>query len=322
MITICRTLATVIAVVCATVSAGAQTYPSRQITLVVPYAPGGPVDNAGRALADALRRQLNAPVVIDNRPGAGGVVGTKIVSAARPDGYMLLVGSAGPLVIAPAAGGASVEAETQLTPVGLINESPQILVASTTVKAETLAEFIAFAKSGAGQLNYGSAGIGTTPHLAGELFKSLTSLDMLHVPYRGTGAALPDLISGRIHIMFGDITAVAAMVEAGRLRAYAITGLQRSEIVPKVPTTAEAGHPKLVTRNWNALMGPPGLGQPILARLVEAMRAAVSDSEYIGVMRKQGTAPSASSPDHLVKFIGEERQRWAPIVKAIGLKLE
>lgn len=300
----------------------AQTYPARQITYVVPFAAGGPVDNVGRAFAEAMRRQLNSPVVVDNRPGAGGVVGTKAVSGAKPDGYTLLIGSAGPLVVAPAAGGASVDAETQLSPIGLIGESPQILVASMAVKAETLADFIAFAKSSGSALNYGSAGIGTMPHLAGELLKSIAAIDLLHVPYRGTGAALPDLISGRNHVLFGDITAVLPMVEAGRLRAYAITSAKRSELAPKVPTTAEAGVPKLVTRNWNALMGPPGLPQSVTVRLGEAMRAALKDSDYLAAMRKQGAVPVESSPQHLLAFIAEERRTLGPIVKSIGLKLE
>lgn len=314
--------AALISTLVATVPAFAQSFPARQITVVVPFAAGGPVDNVGRVFAEAMRRQLNSPVIVDNRPGAGGVVGTKAVSSAKPDGYTLLIGSLGPLVIAPAAGVAAVDAETQLSPIGLIGESPQILVASMTVKAATLGEFIAFAKTNGGTLNYGSAGIGTTPHLASELFKSLTGLDLLHVPYRGTGAALPDLISGRNHVLFGDITSVLPMVEAGRLRAYAITATKRSELAPNVPTTAEAGLPKLVTRNWNALLGPLGLPQPITVRLVEAMRGALKDGDYFAAMRKLGATPVESSPEHLAKYIGEERQTMAPIVKAIGLKLE
>lgn len=300
----------------------AQPYPSRQITFVVPFAAGGPVDNSGRAFAEAMRRQLGSPIVIDNRPGAGGVVGTKAVMAAKPDGHTLLIGSAGPLVIAPAAGVMGVDAEKQLTLIGLINESPQILVASTTVKAETLADFIAFVRSSGDKLNYGSAGIGTMPHLAGELLKTLAGIDMLHVPYRGTGTALPDLISGRIHALFGDITTVLPMVEAGRIRAYAITSIRRSELAPKVPTTAESGLPQLVTRNWNALVGPAGLPGPVVSRLAEAMNAALKDADYLAAMRKQGSVPVASSQAHLTGYIADERKLLGPVVQRIGLKLE
>ncbi len=317
-----KVLASVAALVATGGAVVAQSYPTRQITFVVPFAAGGPVDNSGRAFAEAMRRQLKSTIVIENRPGAGGIVATRAVIAAKPDGYTLLIGSAGPLVIAPAAGVKGVDAGTQLAMVGLINESPQIVVASTTVKAETLKDFVAFAKASGGKVNYGSAGIGTMPHLAGELFKSIAGIDMLHVPYRGTGAALPDLLSGRNHILFGDITAVLPMVEAGRLRAYAITGTQRSELAPKIPTTAEAGLPQLVTRNWNALVGPVGLPAPVVGRLVEAMSAASKDKDYLEAMRKQGSVPIASSPAHLAQYMDAERKRLEPIVQRIGLKLE
>jgi len=302
-------------------AAVAQGYPSRQVTMIVPFAAGGPVDNGGRVFADAMRRQFGSAVLVDNRPGAGGIVGTKIVIAAKPDGYTLLIGSPGPLIVSASAG-AGVDPDTQLAPVGLISESPQIVVASKTVKADTLAEFIAFAQASPGTLSYSSAGIGTMPHLAGEMFKSITGIDMLHVPYRGTGAALPDLISGRNHLMIGDITSMVPMLEGGRLKSYAITATKRSELVANVPTTTEAGLPRLVTRNWNALMGPVGLPQPVVTRLNEAMRAASKDADYLEAMRKQGAVPSESSPDHLSNLIVEERNRLAPIVKAIGLKLE
>ncbi len=302
-------------------AAHAQDYPARQVTMVVPFAAGGPVDNGGRVFADAMRRQLGSAVLVDNRPGAGGIVGTKMVIAAKPDGYTLLIASPGPLIVSAAAG-AGVDPDTQLAPVGLISESPQIMVVSKTIKADTLSEFIAQAKSTSDKLNYSSAGIGTMPHLAGEMFKSITGIDMLHVPYRGTGAALPDLISGRNQVMIGDITAMLPMLEGGRIKSYAITATKRSELVPTVPTTTEAGLPRLVTRNWNALMGPAGLPQPVVARLNVAMRAALNEAAYREAMRKQGAVPAESSPEHLVKFIAEERGRLAPIVKSIGLKLE
>lgn len=160
------------------------------------------------------------------------------------------------------------------------------------------------------------------PHLAGELLKVHAGIDLLHVPYRGTGAALPDLLSGRNAIAFGDITSVLPLVEAGRLRALAITSVKRSQLVPNVPTTAEAGLPKLVTRNWTALMGPAGLPESVVARLVEGMRAVLDDAAYLAVMRKQGATPIASSPAHLVPYIKAERALLEPVVKSIGMKLE
>ena len=316
-------LGSIASVICLAVSpATAQTYPTRQVTFIVPFAAGGPIDNNGRTFAEAMRRQLSSAVIVDNKPGAGGVVGTKAVASAKPDGYTLLVASPGPLIIAPAAGTSAVDPETQLTAVGLISDSPQIVVVTNSLPVTSLTELIAHIKANPGKLSYSSAGIGTTPHLAGELMRSLTGIDMLHVPYRGTGAALPDLLSGRNQLMIGDITSMLPMLEGGRLRALAITGAKRSDLVPNVPTVAEAGLAKLITRNWSALMGPKGLPEAVVSRLAEAMKAALKDQEYIAAMRKQGAEPAESSPEHLAKFIAEERDTLAPIVKAIGLKLE
>lgn len=300
----------------------AQPYPNRQITMIVPFGVGGPVDNSGRAFAEAMRRALSQTIVIDNRPGAGGIVGSKMVASAKPDGYTLLIGSPGPLIISPAAGAAGVDIDKDLTAVGMIGESAQILAASPVANASTLAELIAFVRASNGTLNYGSGGIGTMPHLAMEMMKREAKLDITHIPYRSTAAGLPDLISGRTALSFGDITAMKPQVDAGRIKGIAVTSTKRSDIVPSLPTMAEAGMAKVTTRNWQALMGPAGLPDDVVKRLGEAMKAAAGDAAYVEVQRKQGVAVTDSAQAHLMAQIKSERAWLEPLVKSIGLKLE
>jgi tripartite-type tricarboxylate transporter receptor subunit TctC len=297
-------------------------WPLRAVTLVVPFAPGGPVDNAARPVAEGLRRHLGQPVIIENRAGAGGVVGTRFVAAARPDGHTLLVGSPGPLTIAPAANADAPDPLTALAPVGLIAESPQVLVVTNGLAATTMADFVALARARPGALNMGSAGIGTTPHLAMELLARLADARFEHVPYRGTGAAMPDLIAGKIEALFGDISTVLPLVEAGRVRALAITGAARSPLAPAIPAAAELGFPALLVRNWQALLAPAATPPAILARATAALNAALADETVTGALIRQGTTPARSGPEHLANFLRAERDTWAPIVRSLGLAMQ
>jgi len=295
-------------------------WPQRAVTLVVPFAPGGPVDNAARPLAEGLRRHLGQAVVVENRPGGGGVVGTRLVAQARPDGYTLLIGSPGPLTIAPAASPDAPDPLRVLAPVALIAESPQVLVVPPSSSASTLEAFVALARTR--QLNLGSAGLGTTPHLAMELLARVAGLRFEHVPYRGTGAALPDLMAGQIDGLFGDISAVLPLIEAGQLRALAVTGRDRSPLAPSIPSAAELGYPQLMVRNWQALLAPAGTPEPVLARIADAVTAALADPTVRAVLARQGSTPGDGGPARLAAFLREERTTWDPVVRAIGLVLQ
>ena len=300
-----------------------EAWPQRAISLVVPFAPGGPVDNAARPVAEGLRRRLGHAVVVENRAGAGGLLGTRYVAQARPDGYTLLVGSPGPMIIAPAAGTPDVpDALVAFAPIALIAESPQMLVVTPSLPVGTLAEFVAFARARPGALNMGSSGIGTTPHLAQELLGKLAGIRVEHVPYRGTGAAIPDLVAGKIEALFGDISAVLPLVEAGRLRALAITARERSPLAPLVPTTPEAGFPALLSRNWQALLAPAGTPHSVISRIATALMEALEDPTVRIVLARQGAVAARSDPAHLAAFLREERATWEPVIREIGLVMQ
>jgi tripartite-type tricarboxylate transporter receptor subunit TctC len=297
-------------------------FPSRAVTLVVPYAPGGPGDIIGRATAEAMRRQLSQPVVVENRVGAGGMIGTRAVGGSRPDGYTMLLGSAGPLVIAPSANPAAEDPLRSLQPVGLVSDSPQMLAINAALPARTMAEFVELARARPDGFNMGSAGIGTTPHLAMELLKGAAGIQLEHIPYRGTGAAIPDLVAGKIDGLFGDIAALLPLVNDGKIRALAITGAVRSPLAPTIPTTTEAGFPRQQTANWQALLVAAGTPAPVVRRLSEALQGAQADETFLTNLARQGAFPAASSPDHLRDLLARERETWGPIIRAIGLKLD
>ncbi len=301
--------------------AHAQDYPNRPVSIVVPFAAGGPNDVIGRETAEALSQKMGRAFTVENRAGAGGVTGMRYVMTARPDGYTLFAGSPGPLVISPIASGGSLEVEGQLIPIGVISESPQVLAVSVKLPVTTVAELAAYAKSKPGVLNYGSAGIGTTPHLSAELFRQLTGTDLQHVPYRGTSAAVPDLIRGELNLIFGDVGTLKPFIESGAVRALCVTGANRSPLLPDVPSAAEAGYPKLVVRNFSILLAPQGTPQPIVKILSDALDAIKKDKAFAARMERQGMAVFDSSPEHARDYIRNERAIWEPVVKAIGLKL-
>ncbi len=304
----------------ATAHAQADNYPSRPIRFVVPFAAGGPTDAAARLFAEPMRKQLGQSVVIENRPGGGGTAGTEAVLNGPRDGYMLLLGAPGPLFVTPSVRAVRYDVQKDLVALAEIWRSPQVLIVNPKLKVKTLGELIALAKSR--ELNAGSAGVGTLPHLSIELLKREAGVKIVHVPYRGTGAAVPDLLGGSIDMLFGDVAVLAPLVTGGKVTALAVTAAQRSPLLPDVMTTAEAGVPTLSAENWYAMMVPADLPAPVMSKLRDAARGAVMDADFRAALAKQGAGSGDATPERLAQWVATETAKWAPIARAAGIKLD
>jgi tripartite-type tricarboxylate transporter receptor subunit TctC len=304
----------------ATAHAQADNYPSRPIRFVVPFAAGGPTDVAARLFAEPMRKQLGQSVVIENRPGGGGTAGTEAVLNGPRDGYMLLLGAPGPLFVTPSVRTVRYDVQKDLAALAEVWRSPQVLIVNPKLKVKTLGELIALAKSR--ELNAGSAGVGTLPHLSIELLKREAGVNIVHVPYRGTGAAVPDLLGGSIDMLFGDVAVLAPLVAGGKVTALAVTAAQRSPLLPDVMTTAEAGVPTLSAENWYAMMVPADLPAPVMSKLRDAARGAVMDADFRAALAKQGAGSGDATPERLAQWVATETAKWAPIARAAGIKLD
>jgi tripartite-type tricarboxylate transporter receptor subunit TctC len=312
----------VIVLAAMSIPAAAADYPTRAVRLVVPYAAGGPTDVAGRLVAQALRAPLGQSVYVENRGGGGGMPGTELVINAQPDGYTLLLGAPGPLVINPAIKAARYDVEKEIATIGLIWRSPQVLVVNPKLGVKTVAEFVALAKSKPGKLNVGSAGNGTTTHLSLELFKREAGVNLIHVPYRSTGAGLPDLLSGQVDAAFGDVSVMTPQVVANSLVGLAITSKERSALLPNLVTTAEAGFPTLVVENIYGLATRAGVPADALKRLEAAVQTALADADYRAGLSKHGAVAPETSAEKYRALLRSETERWGPIARAAGLKTE
>ena len=295
-------------------------YPNRQITLVVGFTAGGSTDIVTRLLADEMRKSWGEPVVVDNRPGAGGNIGAALVAKARADGYTLLVGSVGPLAI-----NASLYKDMpydnlkDFTPVSLIVHVPNMLVVNpAAMPVHSFAEFVALVKANPGKYFFASTGTGTSSHLSGELLKSMAGLDATHVPYKGA-VALNDLLSGeQVHFMFATIPSVIEFVRAGRLRALAVTSKTRSAAVPEIPTVAELGYPEFEASSWFGLLGPAELPREIVLKLQSEVVRALKVPELRAKLVQQGADPVGSTPEEFAAYMRAETAKWAKVVKASG----
>jgi tripartite-type tricarboxylate transporter receptor subunit TctC len=322
------------AVVCAatitawTLAAGAasaqSSYPNRQITLVVGFSAGGTTDIVARLIADEMRKTWGQPVVIDNKPGAGGNIGAAIVANAKPDGYTLLIASVGPLAINP-----SLYAQMpydnlrDFTPVSLIVHVPNMLVVNpTAMPVSSFAEFVALVKAQPGKYFFASTGTGTASHLSGEELKVMAGVDVTHVPYKGA-VALNDLLSGQqVHFMFATIPSVIEFVRAGRLRALAVTSKERSAAVPEIPTVAESGFPEFEASSWFGLLGPADMPRDIVTKLQAEVVRVVKIPAIRDKLILQGADPVGSTPEQFAAYIRAETTKWAKVVKTSGAKAE
>jgi len=312
------TLATaLVATTLAGAAARAEDYPVRPIRVVVPFGPGGPADVAARLIGNVLQESLGQPFVIENRTGAGGVIGTQEAAKSLPDGYTLLMMSNTQTAnesLVPLAQ-RKYELMRDLVPIAPVNYSDLVIVVHPDVAARTLQDFIALAKSQPGKLNYASSGQGTPYHMAGELFKTMAGVDIVHVPYRNSGEARSGVIGGQVQMMIDAVPAMAPNIAEKQVRALATTGTARSNVLPDVPTVTEAGVPGYEATIWLGLMAPAGTPKPIIDKLNAAVSAFVKRPEILKLWREQGALPMSMSPEEFDKFLRNDIAKWAEVVK-------
>ena len=298
-------------------------YPHRPIRFVVPYPPSGAADIVARILAQKLGDALGATVVVDNRAGAGGNLGTDLVAKAAPDGYTLLMGNVGPLAInVSLSKRLPFDPLKDLAPVSFMVVYPNVLVVNPALPAKSVSELIALAKARPGQLSYGSAGTGSSTHLAAELFKSMAGIEMAHVPYKGGGQAVVDVISGQVQLYFSSMLGALPHLKSGKLRALAVTGSKRSRAAPELPTIAESGFPGYEANNWLGLMVPAGTPAAIIMRLNREIVKIFAQPDMLERLAAQGGEPETGSPEKFAEYIRSEIRKWAKVVKSSGAQVE
>ena len=304
-------------------AAAAQEYPNRPITLVVPFPPGGSTTIVARIVADKLSEALGQQIVVDNRGGAGGTIATRAVSKATPDGYTILLGYTGTLAIGPTLyPTAGYDPRKDFDAIGLIGHAPNSLVVHPSFNVQSVKDLVAHAKANPGNVNYGSAGVGTVSHVSGVYFASAAGIELTHVPYKGTGPALTDLLGGHIPMAFAPIPATHANIAEGKLRGLAVTSAKRSSLLPDVPTIAEAGIPGFEASLYYGLVAPAGTPRPIIDKLNKALRTALASDEVRKRLATDGAEPTPSSPEEYAAQIDREETKWSKVVKDSGAKAE
>ena len=297
-------------------------YPERPVKLIVPFAPGGGSDLTSRLISQRLPDLLGRSVVVENRPGGASNIGTEAVARAAPDGYTLLMVTLSTAVNASLFPKLSFNVLKDFEPISLFTTVPLMVAVHPSFQAQSIAELIAMAKARPGGLNYGSGGLGSANHVAGELFKFLTGTNMVHVPYKGGGPALADLMGGHVGVVFTTLTSTHELVRAGRLRALATTGTRRSAVVPELPTVAEAGVPGYAVEAWYGVAAPAGTPRAIVERLSADLARVVAHPEVREALRAQGAEGVGNTPDEFARYLRAEIDKWAKTVKAQGLRGE
>ena len=304
-------------------SAGAQAYPNKPIRLMVPFPPGGSTDIVARIVAQKLGAQLGQSLVIENRGGAGGTLGTAVVAKAAPDGYSLVIGTTSTHVVAPSVyQKLDYDPVRDFAPISLVAVTPYLLVVNPAVKASTVKDLVGLMKASPGKMNYASAGVGSTTHLAMEMLKSASSTYALHIPYNGNGPAGTAVIAGQVEILFGSLPALLPHARSGRVRALAVGTPKRSPSLPEVPTVAESGYPGFDASLWLAFMAPAGTPPALIDRLQKEIVTAVNAKETSEALDKAGAEPLTSTPAELAAMIKDGVAKYAKVVKAAGVKPE
>jgi len=296
-------------------------FPSRQMTILVGFAPGGATDTAARIIAKKLSENLGQPVVVENKPGAGGNIVHHQMATANPDGYTILLGSVGPLSVAPhLVAKLPYDPLKDLAPLTMAVNFPNVLVVHAGVTAKSLAEYIALAKSKPGSLDYASTGVGSASHLAGELFNQRAGVDIVHIPYKGGGPAMTDLLGGRVSTYYSTHSTAGPHIEAGKLRALAVTGAKRSTFLPNVPTIAESGFPGFEASNWYAFVTSAKVPQPILERWNKELVKALNAPDVKEQLAKHFLEPSPGTREELAAYIKREYDNWGRVVKKANIQ--
>ena len=301
----------------------AQQYPAKPVRLVVTSPPGGSQDFLARLLAQSLSPALGQQVLVENRTGASGVIGIDFVAKAAPDGYTLLLGAAGPIAIVPALREKlPFDPLRDFAPITMVASGPFAIVVHPSVPARTLKELIAIAKARPRSLNYGSSGAGASPHLAAELLKSMAGIDLVHVPYKGVGPALTDVIAGHIDAMFADVHLVLPHAKAGKLRVLAVTSRERSGVMPEAPTVSEAAVPGYSAGTWFGVLAPAGTSQEIVSRLNGEIRKILGNASLRERLSTQGIEPGGSTPEQFGAHLRSEIEKWRKVARTANIKLE
>ena len=303
--------------------AWAQSYPTRPIRLVVPFPPAGTTDILARAVAQRLSVSLGQSVIIDNRPGAAGNIGSDLVAKSAPDGYTLLMGTVGTHAINPSLyGKMPYDHVKDFVPIVLVAGVPNVLEVTPSLPVNSVADLIKLAKEKPGQLNFASSGSGTSIHLSGELFKTMAGVDMMHVPYKGSAPALTDLMGGQVQLMFDNLPSSLAQIKAGKLRAIAVTSAQRAPALPNVPTIAESGLPGFEASSWFGLLAPAGTPAAVVARINADVNQWLQTAEAKESLLAQGAIPAGGTPEQFAAHIRAETEKWAKVVKVSGAKVD
>lgn len=300
--------------------ASAEDFPTKPIKLIVPFPAGGPNDIIARVVGQRMSEITKQPIIIDNRGGQGGVLGTDAVAKAAPDGYTIGIVSASSLVINPTMERVPYNVNTDFAPITLVTTVPEMLVVASNVPAKTMDELIALAKAQPGKLNFASAGVGGLPHLAGELLKLTANIDIVHIPYRGAAPAINDLLGQQVQMAFLDLPVILPHIKAGTLRPIALGAPERAPTAPDVPTTAEVGMPDLLIQNWYGMIAPGGTPENIVNLLNAVTNQAMDDPQVKQKLADQGLTVAGDRPKHFREYIASEAQKWARVIKAAKLE--
>jgi len=301
----------------------AESYPGKPIRLIVPYPAGGPTDLMARAINERLGERLGQPIVVDNRGGGATIIGAELAARAPADGYTLLLGTTTLLVVNPVLNkNLPYRVDRDYAPVSMLGDQAYLLAAPVGQAFKTVGELVAYAKSYPGKLSYGSAGIGSAAHFAGEMLKHAARIDVVHIPYKGTAPAIADLVGGHIHLMFGGVSAMQSLVGAGKLHALAVSTAKRSSALPNIPTIAESGIPDFEISSWNAILVPRSTPERAIDRLNAEIRRVMDNPDVRQRLRQQGIDISVGSPAELSQYIEAERLRFSRLIAAIGPQIQ